>query len=232
MHLVTVGNGNMARLMARLSHSHGYAHTSVGELADFTSAPLASDVVVIHVGTNRLFPSVLQVCEERGYPLIQASSNNDIIVPETVKTHVILAPNLALPVLVLFDILPRFGQLMQGLGAKVDIIESHQATKTSPPITAQKIAGFFGLPPDSVESIRDPLRQREELQVPEGHLAGHAHHYIDIEVAGVEVYVGLQIHGRDAYFHGAVAVAKKLLEHKARMRPGVCTASSFMMAAL
>lgn len=226
MHLIIVGRGKMARLFKEECQKipGEVTCTSVEELPlpviDKSEKP-----IVIHVGSGRLLPKLIEECAEKDYRLIQASSGQKL--PESVPGVVINAPNLGLLILALLDVLPRLGALAQGIDATTEVTESHQASKTSAPITAQIIAGHFGNPPESVKSIRDPNVQTT-LGVPSEYLDGHAYHFVKIKAHGVEAELAFKVHGRRAYFLGALAVARKVLD--AELLPGIYPAHLILFA--
>lgn len=227
---IIVGQGNMAQLIARKCSAEGIGFLSIKELP--FPAKMPKNSVVFHVGSGRLFPETLRFCEEHSIPIIQASSSGVTLPPaDQVKTAIIDSPNLGLAIaghLLAFEEL--LGPMMQVLGAKATITESHQSTKTSAPITAQKFAASLALPKESVKSVRDRQYQKDTLGVPEEHLDGHAYHFIEIEACGIGICTTIKIHGRDPYFWGGLAVAQKLLELKERneLMPGISSVSSFM----
>lgn len=51
-------------------------------------------------------------------------------------------------------------------GYKTEILESHQATKTSKPGTAINIAKSLGVNSDQIVSIRNPQEQEGNLGIP------------------------------------------------------------------
>lgn len=200
----------MAKLIAQKCVENRINHTVTQELDLSYTAFEPKETLVVHVGSGQYLSRLIAECQRCGYILIQASSGQKL--PEFVPIPVIDAPNLGLLILALFDVLPRLGQLTQKLGAGVDVMESHQASKTSAPITAQKIAGWFGKPPESVLSLRDPMIQEQSLHVPREHLDGHAYHFVKVAAGGIEMELSFKVHGRDPYFDGLILLANKVLE--------------------
>jgi len=229
-HFIIVGQGKMAALIHRKCEENSIGYTLVKALPFPDEAPQNS--VVFHVGSGKLFAETLQFCEKHSIPIIQASSSGVTLPPaDQVKVAIIDSPNLGLAIaahLLVFEQL--LGPMMQTLGVKATVTESHQSIKTSAPITAQKFAASLGNPPESVVSIRDRNRQKNEFGVPVEHLDGHAYHFIDMEACGIDIRTTIKIHGRDPYFHGGLAVGRKLVQQMERkeLMPGICSVSKFM----
>jgi hypothetical protein len=185
--------------------------------------------VAIHCGSGRQFPKLVEYCDRWKVPLIQASSSlkdrtgGTIPLPtsDAISFPLIKAPNLALPVVALFRVLPELGLLMKGLKPRVHVMESHQQSKTSAPITAQKLAGYFGAPPETVISERNPEVQEFSLGVPHEHLDGHAYHYLELDVCGVKIAMSTKINGREPYILGLSVVIQKIVEIGDALKPGI-----------
>ncbi len=228
MHLIIVGRGKMARLFQEECQRLAINCTNPSELP----LPLVDkkeNPIVIHVGSGRFLLDLIVECGKHGYPLVQASSGQMLPDSAFVPIPVINAPNLGLLILALLDVMPRLGTLTRELGAKVEVAESHQASKTSPPITAQIIAGYFGNPSESVNSIRNTGIQTT-LGVPTEYLDGHAYHFINIKAHGVEAEITFKVHGRKAYFLGAVALAQKMIDMGDKLTPGIYSANKIVFA--
>lgn len=235
VHLTIVGMGKMRDLIwtSGITTSMSNVRESLHQYRGEDLRPDEMEIAV-HVGSGRLIPDLIENCEYWKIPMIQASSSlrdtdGEIIsIPENVGFPVINAPNLALPVVALFRVLPILGDLMKDLKLSVRVLESHQASKTSTPITAQKMAGYFGAEPDIVCSIRDTVTQQTLLNVPKEHLDGHAHHYLTLESGGVEVGIQTKINGRNPYIAGLELVVKKIVEAGDSLQPGIHQLDEFM----
>ena len=222
--LMIIGRGKMADLLMSTPIAGVDFVSNVRENfepARMVNGPLAgTDEIIVHVGSGRLLPYVVHYCTKWNVPLIQASSSlknsvGEVIgIPESVDFVAINAPNLALPVAALFKILPGFGKMIQSIGGKVDVVESHQASKTSAPITAQKIAGFFGRPPEKVASIRNVDIQQHDLGVPKEFLDGHGYHYITIQSCGVLLQISTKVNGRLPYVDGLEVLIQKIRDQE------------------
>jgi 4-hydroxy-tetrahydrodipicolinate reductase len=229
-HFVVVGQGNMAGLIHRKCQENSVGYTLVKELPFPDETPENS--VVFHVGSGRLFDQTLEFCQKHSVPIIQASSSGVTLPPtDHVKVAIIDSPNLGLAIaahLLAFEQL--LGPMMQTLDVKATVTESHQSTKTSAPITAQKFAASLGCPPEGVVSIRNRELQKDVLKVPDEYLDGHAYHFIEMEACGIKISTAIKIHGRDPYFYGGLAVGRKLVQLKEcnELMPGIQSVSEFM----
>lgn len=231
---ISESRGKMARLIVEESGKLGsdevVCYRTDG--ADFPK-DLPEDAIAVYVSSKERFLEVFTECRIRRLPLIQASS--DIHIPDDnqieVEMPVILAPNLSLPVVALMKLLPMLGQMMQSLDGATTIAESHQPSKTSAPITAQTFANWFGVPSEQVGSIRNSAIAQSFLGVPAEHVDGHAYHAIRSAALGAEISVATKIHGRQTYFKGLMAVARKLrdrLDDAVPLQPGVYQLADFM----
>jgi len=232
IHLLIVGSGKMAKLIDEQCSEAGVLRTPCpnGPNFDIANGPgiaLETKFVAVHVGSGRVLEATIEWCEANKVPLIQASSG--IKLPEREYSTIIIdAPNMAPPVVAIFKVLPELGALIQKLGAVVTVTESHQSTKTSPPVTAQKIGGYFGLSPGSVESIRDQDRQRDELHIPEEFLDGHGCHYVEINSRGVRIKISTEVFGRLPYFDGLIILVKKIVDKGSELKPGIYKIENFL----
>ena len=222
--LVIVGRSraereNMASVVANGCVRHKIPHAQVEGAPFPDSFILPDDSVVIYVSSKERFPSVLEECQKRELVLIVASSGIEI--PDGVTIPVIKAPNLALLILALFDVLPRFGQLAQILNARTLIAEAHQATKTSAPITAQTMAGWFGVAPETLGSVRSDTLAEILLGIPTGNVGGFACHFLETVAGGVKVTIKTEILGREAYFLGLKMILAKVEELGPNLTNGI-----------
>jgi dihydrodipicolinate reductase len=108
------------------------------------------------------------------------------------------------------------------------VAECHQATKTSPPGTAQKIAGFFGNPPESVGSIRSEAVSRAILHIPETELGAFGDHHVVISGHGVEMSISFRTLGRSAYFAGLMFLIGQIEDIPDGLNPGIYNADTLL----
>lgn len=195
--------------------------------------------IAVHCGSGKQFLDLFKHCNLWGVPLIQASSSlkessekdaKPIVMPDLdgIKFPYIQAPNLALPVAALFRVLPAYGEMIQKINGKTSVLESHQASKKSAPITAQKILGLFGGKPEGVFSERDPVKQKLLLGVPNKHLGAHAIHMIEIDCCGMRIQLEIRIYGRQPYVEGLGILIEKIVEMGDTLKPGVHQADELL----
>jgi dihydrodipicolinate reductase len=187
------------------------------------------DAIVVYLGSKAKLAATIEQCQKRRLTLIIASSGiAESNLPKDLMIPIILAPNLALLIMALFDVLPRFGALAQLLHCEADVAECHQATKTSPPGTAQKIAGFFGNPPESVGSVRDNAAARAMLRIPKADLEAFGDHYIVVSGHGVEISINFRTLGRSAYFAGLMFLIDEVETFQNGLDPGIYHADTLL----
>jgi 4-hydroxy-tetrahydrodipicolinate reductase len=219
-----VQKGEMAKMLLEQCKNNGIHHILV-EGAPFPNTIYTNDSVVVYVSSKERFSSVFEECQKLKLPLIVASSGIKDI-PEgtytvtTLTAPVIMAPNLALIIQALFDVLPRFAQLaklVQPLSA--EIAEGHQASKTSAPITAQKIADMFNVPHDQIGHVRSDSIAKSMLGIPQQFVGGFGAHFLEISAGGVDVVIRFRTLGRVCYFSGLRVVLEAM--EKNPLKPGV-----------
>lgn len=205
-YMIVAGQGALAQQLQSTFSQNG-----LGDLSfDFTHESLidwkGTRCVLVHAGSGRQLEKCLDECGKLGFPIIQASTGQEL--PDDVPVPVIDAPNLALPIVnMLVYGFPILGEILGNIS--VSIVESHQSSKKSVPGTARSIAEVLGVSADQIESVRCPSVQRV-LGVPEEHLDGHGYHWVNFSGLGVDVSVTTSVNGREAYGLGALVLGKKL----------------------
>jgi dihydrodipicolinate reductase len=181
------------------------------------------DSIVAYFSSYGRFPSVFEECEKRKLTLIVATSGLEAgpHVPIDTKIPVIMAPNLSPLVMGVFKASSILGGISKKIGAKAFVAEGHQASKTSAPATAQKIAGYFGNPPESVGSIRSDPIARAVLGIPEANLGGFGAHFIAVSHNGTNVRISFDTQGRSMYCDGLKLLLGKLDELGNGLKPGI-----------
>jgi len=215
----SVLKGAMAKMLVEQCEKNGIPYLLV-EGAPFPQH-FDPNTVVVYVSSAERFQSVFEECQKLRLPLIVASSGIKSV-PEgvTLMAPVIMAPNLALLILALFNVLPRLAQLAKIIQPmEVGVIEAHQATKTSPAITAQKIAEMFGVPDNQIVHIRDDEMAEHELGIPLEHLGGFGAHFLNVSAGGVDARIQFRTLGRVCYFNGLQVVLEAI--EKNPLKPGV-----------
>jgi 4-hydroxy-tetrahydrodipicolinate reductase len=96
-------------------------------------------------------------------------------------------------------------------GYKLEVVESHQATKADTSGTARAVAESFrkmGFPfeDEQIRKVRDPLSQVEMFGVPPADLGGHAYHTYSLDSPDRSVHFSFthNVRGRQIYADGTI----------------------------
>lgn len=184
---------------------------------------LPAGVIAIDYSTPDAALANIEKLATIGVPMVVGTTgfdrNEAVRIVQSAGGLAVIAPNMAVPI-VLLQAAGRFlaeefpGALQ---GSDLSVRESHQQGKRDTSGTAKALVaaaqalGFdFGV--DQIESVRDPHRQRDELGVPESHLAGHALHRYDARCAAGTVQLVLEhnVLGRRVYAEGTLKAARFL----------------------
>lgn len=214
MHIHIVGTGHMAGVLGAASCDAGVGSSVWTGGGSDKSVP---DAVLVHIGSGRQFEEALRWCGATSTPFIQASTGQDGLLPTQPPCPIILAPNLALPVIKLFEVLPRIAETFKEADMAIEITESHQARKKTVAGTALEFAKILGVPASAIRSVRDPAEQ-EALGVPREHLDAHAYHWITFTSDGLKIQLSTQVEGSRAYASGALVVAEKLIAKRGELQ--------------
>ena len=165
---------------------------------------------------------------ERGVPFVMGTTGFDAAearrVVEASSVSAVIAPNMAGPIVLLQAaarfLADEFPSAMAGGG--LTIRESHQSTKRDTSGTAKAmVASLNELGVDfdvsAIRKVRDADTQRQEIGVPEEHLAGHAFHRYELRAAAGTVGLVLEhnVVGRRVYAEGTVQALRYLLVRRA-----------------
>jgi len=208
--ILVVGNGNFGRTinenLVRISCLKNCEKLAVTKWEDLDYKNIDLDSCgIVHAGSGRQLPEVIDFCAKHGLPMIQASTDIDEdVLPENPEFVLIEAPNLAIPIVKFLTLLEQGNVLFRDY--KIRIYESHQQTKSQLAGTAQAMAKILGVDRTNILMIRDQKIQQMLLHVPEEALNGHAIHQIEIEGHGATIGFSTKVFGRDAYLHGILAV--------------------------
>ena len=193
----------------------------------FDGAPLPSDIssdsIIAYFSSKERFPSVFEECRTRGLTLIVATSGLEVgrDIPGSIDFPVVMAPNLSEIIMALFKTFSVFGKTLQQIGARGYVAEGHQATKTSAPSTAQKIAGYIGNSPDSVGSIRNDAIARAVIGIPEDKLGGFGAHFMAVSHRDANVRISFDTQGRKMYYFGLMSLVGKIQQLPDGLPPGL-----------
>jgi 4-hydroxy-tetrahydrodipicolinate reductase len=200
VNIFVVGTGRLAaELLASLPA--GEASLQVASWADKGLAKEKS--VVVHAGSGRQLAEVISWCRETGSILVELATGSAIGDAE-LDFPAVLCPNTNILMLKFMSMLAQSGHLFAG--HKIELTESHQASKTSTPGTAVDIAQALGLKSSDVLSVRDPGEQMNALHIPTEHLDRHAFHRVLIEDGTCSIAMETRVHGAAPYADGVARI--------------------------
>jgi len=206
MQVIIVGAGKLAKeLLGSLELDTRHQVVSWEE-----RAPVGGQAIVVHAGSGRELATVGAFCEETASPLIELSTGSAIEDGEF-AFPVVLCPNTNILMLKFMAMLEVSGPLFRGYG--IELVESHQASKTSVPGTAVSIAHALGLAPEAIQSVRKPSVQHDTLHIPENQLARHAFHRIRIEDGACSVQMETRVYGDTPYASGVARIVEAVHAH-------------------
>lgn len=213
LQFVIIGKGKLAAYLQenllRTAKTEGLLLDSV---INWDAIPKTYEInqVLIHAGSGRQLSDALDYCQKTGSSIIQASAGMryDSQLPKPLNFILIESPNLSIPIIKLLHMLKRNGHLFKDY--EIEIKESHQSTKTTLPATAKVIADSLGVAIAKIESIRDPIYQKTELQIPENYLDRHAKHIIMIREGHCTIKLESEVFGYDSYLDGIITVTKAM----------------------
>ncbi len=211
MQVIVVGTGKLAtELFGSLKVDSGCQVTSWANRRDS-----GDKSIVIHAGSGRELEAITLFCEATQSPLIELATGSEV--ESTTPTFpVVMCPNTNILMLKFMSMLEKSGHLFSN--HQIKLTESHQAHKTSVPGTAVSMANSLGLKDSDVLSMRDPDVQREELHIPEAHLARHAFHQILIEDGECSLMFETRVYGESAYADGVARIVAAVRAHKLENR--------------
>lgn len=206
MQIIIVGTGKLATELL-----HSLKPGSGDQVMPWEGrAQGAGKSVVIHAGSGRELGAVTAYCAGTQSPLIELSTGSAL---ESVQHSfpVVVCPNTNILMLKFMAMLAKSGHLFQN--HHIQLTESHQATKTSVPGTAVHMAHALGLQDSDIHSVRQAAVQRDELQIPEAHLARHAFHRILIQDGECSLQFETRVYGDSAYADGVGRIVAAVQAH-------------------
>lgn len=201
--ILVVGRGKLAaELLGNLSGG------AIARVLRWEDRAIAGDApaMVAHAGSGRELPAALGFCAERRAPLFELSTAGTPI-PADVSFPAVVCPNVNLQILRFMAMVKRFGPCFKD--CRVQIAESHQASKKTRPGTALYLARSLGLDESAIASERDPRRQLAEIGIPPEHLDRHAWHRISISGDGVEIRLETRALGPTSYAAGFAEIVSR-----------------------
>lgn len=203
--VLVVGTGKLA--MELLEGLRGPAILSVSSWADRERLPETAGIVV-HAGSGRELGDVVEYCAKSGSILVELATGTGLeAMPVTFP--VVVCPNVNLLMLKLMAMLEAYGSTFGEYDR--NLLESHQAAKTSAPGTAFQLADALGLDHREVRSVRDPKVQERDLGIPAQHLDRHAYHRISIQDRNAKVVIETSVLGESPYAKGLARILEGML---------------------
>jgi 4-hydroxy-tetrahydrodipicolinate reductase len=203
--VLIAGNGKLAdNLLKGLS---GYLTDYKIDCWDNRNRYSQNNLVIVHVGSGRQLPEVLDFCERTQSPLIQGSTGMNIK-REDFNFTFIDASNFDILMLKFMYMLNKIGDIFKKY--KISITESHQLSKKSVPGTAVEIARSLGINPSEIKSIRNPEEQKNDYGIPKEFLDLHAFHDICIQDDNASINFKTLVKGHESYLSGLSAVINNL----------------------
>jgi len=160
--------------------------------------------VMIHAGSGRQYAESMSYANESDIPYIQASTKreHEMPLPDQVRCVFVEAPNLSVPIIKFMHMLRQHGSRFSGYD--VTVTESHQQAKRSVAGTALALAGYLGVNPSEVQSIRNPDIQRNTLGI--RNLGLHACHILAINESDCTITLETRVEGHATYINGLAQI--------------------------
>lgn len=206
MQVIIAGNGKLAtELLHSLKADTSWQVTS---WENRSNEPARS--IVVHAGSGRELEAIAGYCESTKSPLIELATGSAIeFAPPAFP--VVLCPNTNILMLKFMAMLEQCGQMFRGY--EINLVESHQATKTSVPGTAVSIAHSLGMRSNGIHSVRDAGIQTTQLQIPETDLGRHAFHQVLIQDEKCSLKLETRVYGEAPYAHGVAQIVAVAFAH-------------------
>lgn len=211
MRVVIVGSGKLAsELLEHLDVPDGMDLCAWGDLK-----PDAQARFVVHAGSGRELPQVIDYCERTRATLLELSTGS-ILEGSQTRFAAVLCPNTNILMLKFMCMVATSAKLFSG--NVITLEESHQSSKTSVPGTAVAIAKSLGISSDAIVSERDPDRQLRLFEVGTEDLERHAVHRIFIRAGGTTVRLESRALGATPYASGVGKLLRVLCRHELERR--------------
>jgi len=200
MQVVIVGTGKLAsELLASHQLDHPFQVVPWGRQVEGEPA------IVVHAGSGRELEAVAAFCRATASPLIELSTGS-ALEREAPEFPVLLCPNTNILMLKFMAMLETSGHLFRGY--QVELLESHQASKSSVPGTAMAMAESLGLAPGAIRSVRDPQVQQGELGIAAADLPRHAFHRLSISDGACSLRLETRVQGAAPYAAGVSRIVE------------------------
>jgi 4-hydroxy-tetrahydrodipicolinate reductase len=163
---------------------------------DDRSTSVSDSRIVVHAGSGRELPEVMDYCANTNTLLLELSTA-DSMIPDMVGFPMIICPNVNLQMIRFMAMVRHASRYFKGQA--IEITESHQATKKTKPGTAIYLANQLGVSQSEIRSERNPERQQKIFGIPNEYLARHAYHKIEITSPDAEITLETIVLGKTAY---------------------------------
>ena len=191
--VLVVGRGKLANELMEGLNGDAISHTIRW---DDRSTSVSDSRIVVHAGSGRELPEVIDYCTHTKTLLFELSTT-DSVIPDMVEFPVIICPNVNLQMIRFMAMVRQASRYFKGQTIK--ITESHQATKKTKPGTAIYLANQLGVSESEIRSERNPERQQKIFGIPDEYLARHAYHKIAITSPEAEITLETRVLGKTAY---------------------------------
>ena len=171
--------------------------------------------VVVHAGSGRELTDVIHYCEQTQSVLMELATGSELLAQQ-VACPVVICPNTNILMLKFMALLAQGGHHFKG--HKIQLIESHQADKSSVPGTAVNLAHSLGLNQEDIVSIRDTNQQKNILGIPQEYMSRHAYHRVVIEDGLSCVSLETKIFGAAPYADGVAKIIKAICANRLQIR--------------
>ena len=191
--VLVVGRGKLANELMKGLNGNAISRTIRW---DDRSTSVSDSKIVVHAGSGRELPEVIDYCANTNTLLFELSTS-DSMIPDMVDFPVIICPNVNLQMLRFMAMVRQASRYFKGQA--IEITESHQATKKTKPGTAIYLANQLGVSESEIRSERNPARQQKIFGIPDEYLARHAYHKIAITSPDAEIILETRVLGKTAY---------------------------------
>lgn len=172
--------------------------------------------IVVHAGSGRELADVVLFCSRNDSILVELSTSGNLDTSK-ISFPTILCPNVNVLMLRFMAMLQSSGHHFNGY--KIEIVESHQSTKTSEPGTAINIANYLGVNTDQIISVRNPETQKDFFKITPEYLSRHAYHKITISDANVSITLETKVLGEAPYSSGLAQIIEGI--HGKNLEPRI-----------
>ena len=219
MHVYVAGTGKLAtELLDKLSPQNGLI---VSRWPNETAAKAKS--IVVHAGSGREVGSIAHFCARTSSVLVELATGSSLEGSQP-TFPLVLCPNTNILMLKFMCMLERSGAMFNG--CRIEITESHQATKTSVPGTAVQMANSLGVSESNINSVRHTSIQANELKIPHEHLARHAFHRIDMQEGPCTISMETRVYGDSPYASGVQQIVEAI--HRRELQSRVYSVTEFI----